>query len=73
MYSSLLTRYLNCCFRVIICSCCIGTVIVSITSTSTLEYRISGGGGVRIIGGLEMARYKHNLGVGIIGGGCLEK
>ena len=40
----------------------------------TLEYRINGGarkieGG----GGLEMVRYNNNRGVGIIGGGCLEK
>ena len=36
----------------------------------TLEYRINGGG-VRVIGGLEMAQYSNNRGVGIIGGGVL--
>ena len=41
--------------------------------SGTLEYRINGGG-VRIIGGLEMVRDSNNRGVGIIGGGgCLEK
>ena len=30
-------------------------------------------GGVRIIGGLEMVQYNSNRGVGIIGGGVLEK
>ena len=39
---------------------------------TTLEYRINGGG-VKIIGGLEMARYNNDRGVGTIGGGCLEK
>ena len=28
-----------------------------------------GGGGVRMMGGLEMVRYNNNRGVGIIGGG----
>ena len=37
--------------------------------SGTLEYRINGR--VRIIGGLEMARYNNNRGVGIIGGGVL--
>ena len=36
-------------------------------SSSTLEYRINGGG-VRIIGGFEMVRYNNNRGVGTIGG-----
>ena len=36
-------------------------------STYTLEYRINGGG-LRIIGRLEMVPYKNNRGVGIMGG-----
>ena len=35
----------------------------------SLKYRINGGG-VGIIGGLEMVRHNNNHGVGIIGGGA---
>ena len=44
-------------------------------TTVECEYRINGGGGVRIIaGGLEMVQYSNNQGVGTVGGsGCLEK